>query len=115
MSTLVQQNMTHLMEQRNSIEDAEDARRKYILRHRMKHLVPYFTSQEHENGPFKLVCDDLRPGNVIVDPKTLDLKAVIDWEWSYVAPYQFLYCPPTWLILQHPTSWISESETLYET
>lgn len=31
MQQLAQQNITHLYEQRNSIDNADDARRKYIL------------------------------------------------------------------------------------
>lgn len=49
MRNLVQQNITHLHKQRNSIDDAADARRKFILRCRMEALVPYFTSKTHES------------------------------------------------------------------
>ncbi|THV68128.1 hypothetical protein D6D28_06962 [Aureobasidium pullulans] len=76
MQHLVQQNITHLHKQRNSIDDAADARRKFILRCRMEALVPYFTSKTHESGPFKLFCDDFRFGNVLIDENTLEFTAI---------------------------------------
>ncbi|KAG9562664.1 hypothetical protein KCU77_g3444, partial [Aureobasidium melanogenum] len=87
MQNLVQQNMIHLYEQRNSIDDAADTRRKFILRCRMMELVPSFVSANHDSGPFKLLCDDFRFGNVLMDETTLKFTGVIDWEWAYTAPY----------------------------
>ena len=113
MKHLVDQNMAQLYKQRNSIDDAEDARRKYILRRQVEALVPYFTLQ-YDTGPFKLFCDDLRPGNVLVDEQTLRITAVLDWEWTYAAPRQFLYSPPWWLILAGPLKWFNKTETLYK-
>ncbi|EPE35702.1 Protein kinase-like (PK-like) [Glarea lozoyensis ATCC 20868] len=102
--SLVQQNITHLREQRNSIDDADDARRKYLLRNRVKSLAPHFVAEKYDSGPFKLICDDFRPGNILVNEETLEIVSVIDWEWAYAGPYQFLYSPPSWLILENPTS-----------
>ncbi|KAF4624225.1 hypothetical protein G7Y89_g13947 [Cudoniella acicularis] len=112
---LVQQNATHLREQRNSIDGAVDARRKYILRQRVKSLAPHFVSKSYDSGPFKLICDDFRPGNILVREDTLEIVAVIDWEWTYAGPYQFLFSPPSWLILENPTSWTSSGEARYQT
>ncbi|RAL10172.1 phosphotransferase family protein [Aspergillus homomorphus CBS 101889] len=39
-------------------------------------------------GPFKLFCDDLCPGNVLVDD-SLNVTGAIDWEFCYAAPAQF--------------------------
>ncbi|TIA07989.1 hypothetical protein D6C80_09482 [Aureobasidium pullulans] len=114
MRNLVQQNITHLHKQRNSIDDAADARRKFILRCRMEALVPYFTSKTHESGPFKLFCDDFRFGNVLIDEDTLEFTGVIDWEWTYTAPQQFLFSAPPWLILERPTSWTENGENHYK-
>lgn len=114
MQNLVQQNIIHLFEQRNSIDDAADARRKFVLRCRMMELVPYFVSADLDTGPFKLFCDDFRFGNVLMDETTLRFTGVIDWEWAYTAPYQFLFCPPSWLILERPTSWTQDEEQHYE-
>jgi hypothetical protein len=113
--SLIQQNATHLREQRNSVDDIDDARRKYILRQRVKSLAPHFVSKNYDSGPFKLICDDFRPGNILVKEDTLEIIAVIDWEWTYAGPYQFLFSPPSWLILEPPTSWTSSSEARYHT
>jgi hypothetical protein len=39
----------------------------------------------------------------------------MDWEWTYAGPYQFLFSPPPWLILENPTSWTTSGESLYQT
>jgi hypothetical protein len=111
---LTQQNATHLREQRNSIDDIQDARRKYILRQRVKSLAPHFVSPNYDSGPFKLICDDFRPGNILVKEDTLKIAAVVDWEWAYTGPYQFLFSPPSWLILENPTSWTTSGEARYK-
>ncbi|TID12859.1 Protein kinase-like (PK-like) [Venturia nashicola] len=113
-SSLVQQNITHLCDQRNSIDDADDARQKYILRQRVSCIAPSFVSDKHDSGPFKLICDDFRPGNILVKEDTLEILAVIDLEWTYAGPYQFLFSPPNWLILEEPTSWTTSSEARYQ-
>ncbi|THY08716.1 hypothetical protein D6D01_09620 [Aureobasidium pullulans] len=114
MQHLVQQNIAHLHEQRNSIDDATDARRKFILRCRMEALVPYFTSTTNDSGPFKIFCDDFRLGNVLIDEITLEFTGVIDWEWTYAAPHQFLFSAPPWLILERPNSWTEDGESRYK-
>jgi hypothetical protein len=111
---VAQQNITHLREQRNSVDDANDARCKYILRQRLKALTPYFVPKDYDSKSFKLLCDDFRPGNILINKDALKIVAVIDWEWTYAAPYQFLFSPPSWLILANPTSWTNRSEALYK-
>ncbi|KAI5266821.1 hypothetical protein E4T47_08163 [Aureobasidium subglaciale] len=114
MQNLVQQYITHLHEQGNSIDDASDARQKFVLRCRIMELIPHFVSRKYNFGPFKLVCDDFRFGNVLVDETSLQVTGVIDWEWTYTAPYQSLFYPPPWLILERPTSWTKNGEERYE-
>lgn len=114
MNNLVRQNIEHLNKQRNSIDDAEDARRKYILRQRVKELVPHFVSKKFDAGPFKPYCEDIRPGNVLIDENTLQITGVIDWEWTYAAPYQFLFSPPPWLVVGDPIAWTTRCEELYK-
>ncbi|PGH13007.1 hypothetical protein AJ80_06491 [Polytolypa hystricis UAMH7299] len=60
------------------------------------------------NGPFKLFCDDLGPGNILVDPSTLKATGVIDREFCYAAPAQFLASPPSWLLLKQPNHWVED-------
>ncbi len=49
-----------------------------------------------DQGPFVLDHGDLGLYNIIIDEKTLDILAVLDWEWSRAIPCQF-FVPPTWL------------------
>jgi len=49
-----------------------------------------------------------------INSETLEIIGMLDVEWTYAGPYQFLYSPPSWLILQNPTSWTSSSEALYQ-
>lgn len=96
--------LKHLTAQRNSVEDAADAREKYTSRHLLRKLLSRFTSPAHTTGPFHLVCDDLRPHNILVD-RNLRIVAICDWEWSYTAPYEFFSTAPSWLILRNPDAW----------
>ena len=101
---LARNHMTHLRTQRNNAVDNEaDCRRKYIARCLFLKIAKNF-SKAHNKGPFRLVCDDLRPSNVIVDDK-LNLRCVIDWEFSYAAPAEFTFCSPWWLLLAQPDDW----------
>ncbi|KAI5208696.1 hypothetical protein E4T39_01399 [Aureobasidium subglaciale] len=112
MNNLLEQNMKQLYEQRNSIDDAEDARRKFILRRRMQALVPYFKSRL-DTGPFKLFCDDMHPRNILIDEHTHQITAIIDWEWTYAAPREFSFRPPSWLVLEGPSGWTTSSEIAF--
>jgi hypothetical protein len=71
--------------------------------------LPRFVSDKHDHGPFKLICDDFRFGNILVNNVTdLKIVAVVDWEWAYAAPYQMLYSPPRWLLIKKPIRWDDE-------
>ncbi|KAH0163644.1 hypothetical protein KCU67_g5472, partial [Aureobasidium melanogenum] len=113
MKHLLQQNMTHLYKQSNSVDNEKDARCKFILRRRLQALVPHFTSRS-ESGPFTLFCDDMHPRNILVDEDTYQITAIVDWEWTYAAPRDFLITPPSWLVLEAPTSWIESSEIKFK-
>lgn len=69
-------------------------------------MISHFISLKYDKGPFKLICDDFGPANMIVN-NTDDLKiiAVIDWEWSYAGPSQLFWSPPRWLLIQSPNIW----------
>ncbi|KAI5272897.1 hypothetical protein E4T47_03968 [Aureobasidium subglaciale] len=112
MNNLLEQNMKQLYEQRNSVDDAEDARRKFVLRRRMQALVPYFKPRL-DTGPFKLFCDDMHPRNVLIDEHTRQITAIIDWEWTYAAPREFSLTPPSWLVLEGPSGWTTSSEVAF--
>ena len=100
--------IAHLSSQRNdAIDDAEDCRRKYIARHLFRKLARerrLNTPSVPDHGPFRIWCDDLRPANVLVDSQ-LEIAGVIDWEWTYAAPAEFVYAPPWWLLIELPEYW----------
>lgn len=101
----------HLHEQLNSVDDKDDAKRKYLSCSAFKALVPRFVSQKYDNGPFKLICDDFRPGNILANNRQdLKIVGVIDWEWAYAGPYQLLFSPPRWLLLKRPDDWDAKDE-----
>ncbi|MCJ1422366.1 hypothetical protein MMC29_000246 [Sticta canariensis] len=107
------QDLQHLYKQPNSVDDENDARKKYAYWNAFKALVPCLVSAEHESGPFKLICDDFGPANMIVDnAQNLKIVAVIDWEWTYAGPYQLFWSPPRWLLIQPPNSWEVSDERL---
>ncbi|GIJ91158.1 hypothetical protein Asppvi_010123 [Aspergillus pseudoviridinutans] len=84
----------------------EDARRKYLHNKIFKAIVPQFVDSKYDHGPFKLICDDFRLGNILVNnAQDLKIVAVLDWEWAYTAPFQMLYSPPRWLLLKKPFDW----------
>lgn len=56
-------------------------------------------------GPFRLYCDDLRPSNELVSGPALTIASVIDWEFTYVAPVEFTYTAPWWLLFENPEAW----------
>ncbi|PLB48360.1 hypothetical protein P170DRAFT_456904 [Aspergillus steynii IBT 23096] len=96
----------HLDQQRNSVYDSKDCREKYACRQLMKAIALNFIPQD-DCGPFKLFCDDLCPGNVLVDD-SLRIVGVIDWEFSYAAPSQFAASIPWWLLLRRPHSLVNQ-------
>jgi len=92
--------------QPNSTDNIDDARSKYTHCGIFKAITSHFVSDKHDRGPFKLVCDDMRFGNMLVNnAKDLKIVAVLDWEWAYAAPYQMLYSPPRWLLIKKPIQW----------
>ncbi|OBT81817.1 hypothetical protein VE02_09156 [Pseudogymnoascus sp. 03VT05] len=101
---IAEQNIIHLEKQRNSITSSSDARQKYTARHLFRAAAPSFVSRRYNQGPFKLFCDDFRPGNILVDD-SFKITGIIDWKWCYAAPFQFTYSPPRWLLLKEPAYW----------
>lgn len=104
--SLATQHMLHFLTQRNdAITDEADCRKKFVARCLFSKVVQRI--QFHE-GPFQLYCDDFRPSNVLVDIKNVRISAAIDWEYTYVAPVEFSYVAPWWLLLQAPEDWKSD-------
>jgi hypothetical protein len=109
----VERDLQHLYEQPNSVDNAPDAREKYIYFNLMKALIARHVLPGYDKGPFKLVCDDFQPTNTIVNnEQDLKIVAVIDWEWSYTAPVQLANSTPSWLLIESPNAWSSVDERL---
>lgn len=102
---LANMHMIHLSSQRNdTIESADDCRQKYIARCLFRKITREYQLCKDDAGPFKLFCDDLRPGNVLAGVNH-QLTGVIDWEFTYAAPTAFAYSPPFWPLLELPELW----------
>lgn len=108
--SLLGQQSTNLEQQRNAVSDAEDGRLKHTCRHLMKSIALNFISLLDNHGPFKLFSDDFCPHNVLVDESTLQVTAVIDWEFCYAAPAQFAGSIPWWLLLQQPHEIMNDTD-----
>ncbi|OCK73946.1 hypothetical protein K432DRAFT_430305 [Lepidopterella palustris CBS 459.81] len=103
---VAKQDMEQLHEQPNSVDNANDARAKYKFRHRVNAVIPRFVADKYNWAGFRLICDDFRYGNMIVNnAKELKIIAVIDWEWAYAAPYQMFCSAPRWLLIKNPIFW----------
>ncbi|KAI9766694.1 MAG: hypothetical protein M1840_006338 [Geoglossum simile] len=109
---LANQNILHLERQRNSISDETDAQTKYISRRLFLSATRCLTSPLHNSGPFKLFCDDFNPGNILVDD-SLTITGIIDLEFTYAAPIQFLSAPWRSLLLLEPSVWNSNHVELF--
>lgn len=100
--------LAQLHVQLNSVDDAEDARNKFVYWKVMKALVTRQVLPGRDKGPFKFMCDDFQPTSMIVNnEKDLKIVAVIDWEWSYTAPAQIVGSTPSWLLIETSNAWPS--------
>jgi aminoglycoside phosphotransferase (APT) family kinase protein len=107
---LAEQHLSHLRNQRNNaVTDEVDCQKKFVARCLFRKIVRNI-SVEHCHGPYRLYCDDFRPSNILVDVERFCVNAVIDWEFTYVAPAEFAYVAPWWLMLQSPEDWDSDSD-----
>jgi hypothetical protein len=109
---LMTEHKTHLWTQRNICGSPIEARDRYVSR-----LLYAKSCDGHcvnESGPFKLFCDDFRPQNILVDPETLRIKAVLDLEFTNAMPSQFASDAPWWLLLVGPDSYLLRDRTLEE-
>ncbi|RDH39347.1 hypothetical protein BDQ94DRAFT_165071 [Aspergillus welwitschiae] len=102
---LAEMHMIHLSSQRNdAIDSAEDCRNKYIARCLFRKITREHQLFQDDSGPFRLFCDDLRPGNVLANDHH-QMTGVVDWEFTYAAPTGFAHSPPFWLLLERPELW----------
>lgn len=124
---LAEMQMATLVFQHNDmISSEDDCRKKYVARQlfrklakqgrlssfgfaedtwsaRSKHALLSLPMPDGTSG-FRLWCDDFRPANVLIDDND-DILGAVDWEFSYVAPTQFILDSPWWLLLDVPETW----------
>jgi len=127
-SELANMHLAQLIFQHNDlVASADDSRNKYVARQIFRKLaregkISTFGFREDNwsaqsktmstillpappnTGSFRLYCDDLRAGNVLLDDSN-NVAAIIDWEFTYAAPSQFSLDPPWWLVLDAPDMW----------
>ncbi|KAB5542724.1 phosphotransferase [Coniochaeta sp. 2T2.1] len=128
---LANMHLSQLVFQHNDLVSSEDdCRNKYVARQLFRRLAKQgclstFGFAEDDwsadaktttrcrfpapdgSGPFRLWCDDFRPANALLDRAQDEdkLAAVIDWEFTYAAPVQFVLDPPWWLLFETPEMW----------
>ncbi|KAM3466323.1 hypothetical protein NHJ6243_001063 [Beauveria neobassiana] len=131
---LAEMHMLQLAFQHNDlVKDEDDCRSKYVARHlflklaRAGNLSTFGFSDDtwsaqskgslrgrckapSNTGPFHIWCDDFRPANILLHKERGNGSTVIDWEFTYVAPTQFVLDPPWWLLLDVPEMWHSGME-----
>lgn len=96
--------------QRNSVYEVEDGKACYVFHKVLKTLIKRHVWPEFNQGPFKFLCDDLGPTNMLVNnEQELKIVGVVDVEWSYVAPAQ-LATVPRWILQERPDSWPFDTE-----
>lgn len=104
LKSVAHEHLAHLQTQRNLADNAEIAQARFIARNRFVQLIPKYCIDN--TGPFMPFCDDLRPSNMLVHPETLQITAVLDFEFTNAMPAQFTYDPPWWLLLSGPEVWL---------
>jgi hypothetical protein len=104
LASVANEHLTHLWTQRNLADDPEIAEERFIARHRFAQLIPKYCVDDA--GPFIPFCDDMRPSNILINPETLRITAVLDFEFTNSMPAQFTYDPPWWLLLSGPERWL---------
>lgn len=127
---LATMHLAQLLFQHNDlVENEDDCRNKYVSRQlflklaRQGHLSTFGFAEDNwsasaktatrprlpapsNTDSFRLWCDDLRPSNALLDrAEDVRLAAVIDWEFTYAAPSQFVLDPPWWLLFETPEMW----------
>jgi len=127
---LARSHLIQLVFQHNDlVESADDCRNKYVARQLFCQLAKQgrlstFGFAEDDwsaqiqtktktskllpapsnSDSFRLFGDDFRPGNILINDAN-EVVSVIDWEFTYTAPTQFVLDPPWWLLLETPEMW----------
>lgn len=91
--------------QLNSVSGPFGAKSDYATFNALRNLAPDMVNTKYDQGPFKLICDDLGLANLILRSKDdMIVVGVVDLEWSYVGPAQMAASAPWWLVQDRPTN-----------
>ncbi|OAA65296.1 Protein kinase-like domain protein [Niveomyces insectorum RCEF 264] len=102
---LAAQHWQQFVTQRNSVYEEKTGRQNYVFRQVLMSLAARHVWPDYDRGPFKLICDDFGPANMLVDNKQdLNIVGVVDLEWSYSGPAQLLATAPWWLLQIRPNA-----------
>ncbi|KAK4123524.1 hypothetical protein N657DRAFT_655932 [Parathielavia appendiculata] len=102
--SLTETHLRHFQSQRNLCQDGQNVRKRFIARRKLQHFLPKCTTQKDDPSP--LFNDDLQPTNILINPSTLKITGIIDWEFTNAMPAQFIHDPPWSLLLRGPNVWI---------
>ncbi|KAH6973840.1 hypothetical protein BKA56DRAFT_676485 [Ilyonectria sp. MPI-CAGE-AT-0026] len=58
----------------------------------------------------RLFSDDIGSFNMLADPETLQITAVLDFEFTNAMPAQYLHDMPLWLLLASPHCWLERND-----
>ncbi|CAM1503233.1 Fc.00g080090.m01.CDS01 [Cosmosporella sp. VM-42] len=140
---LAEMNIAQLTFQHNDlVTSADDCRNKYVARQIFRRLAKQgklstfgfaednWSAQSSKlkletstlspapvsTNAFRLWGDDFRAGNILLNDSD-DIAALIDWEFAYAGPTQFILDPPWWLLLDTAEMWssgIDDWKEIYE-
>jgi hypothetical protein len=87
--------------------------KRYVSRYKFVQLVEKYCIDP--DGPFQLFCDDFRPQNILVDPATLRIKAVLGLKkFTNAMPSQYASEAPWWLLPMGPDSYLLRHRNIGE-
>lgn len=81
---IANEHLIYLWTQRNLADDIEIAEERFIARHRFAQLVSKY--YPGDCGLFLPFCDDMWPSNMLIGPETLQITAVLDFEFTNAMP-----------------------------
>jgi Phosphotransferase enzyme family len=60
----------------------------------LESMIPFALKPEYNRGPFYLVHDDFNVQNILIDPQSGHITAILDWDYACIKPLQSLLAYP---------------------
>ncbi|CAI7593206.1 unnamed protein product [Penicillium discolor] len=99
----INQDKQQLRDQLNSVPEEEEGETNFGSLEILESMIPGMVNEDYDQGPLKLICDDLSPSNMIVRSQDdLTIVGVVDLEWVYAGPAQLFASAPWWLLFNRP-------------